>query len=168
MLAGCFILAASATKSNAQVSLNVHVGAWNPPAEYSGVNYYYLPDVESYYYVPTHQYVYQEQGQWVRRASLPPRYSSYDINSGYKVAVNRPRPYKYFAHDRDTYARYRGTRNVIVRDNYVVSSRHSTPRTATRITTARRGNNLTTRKTITRRDAHGRPHTVTRVRTVHQ
>jgi hypothetical protein len=132
MLAGCFVLAASVTKVNAQVSVNVNVGLWNPPAEYAGVNYYYLPDVESYYYVPTHQYVYLDGGTWVRRAALPPRYRSYNIATGYKVAVNRPRPYTYFAHDRDTYARYRGTRNVIVRDNYhtrVVNRTHVVNRT---------------------------------------
>jgi hypothetical protein len=132
MLAGCFLLAASVTKANAQVSVNVNVGLWNPPTEYAGVNYYYLPDVESYYYVPTHQYVYLDGGRWVRRAALPPRYRSYNIATGYKVAVNRPRPYTYFAHDRDTYSRYRGTRNVIVRDNYrtrVVNRTHVVNRT---------------------------------------
>ncbi|WP_090526385.1 hypothetical protein [Mucilaginibacter sp. NFR10] len=118
MLAGCFLLAASVTRTNAQVSVNLNVGLWNPPAEYAGINYYYLPDVESYYYVPTHQYVYLDGGNWVWRRSLPPRYASYNIATGYKVAVNRPRAYTYFTHDRDTYARYRGTKNVIVRDNY--------------------------------------------------
>jgi hypothetical protein len=37
MLAGCFVLAASVTKANAQVSVNVNVGLWNPPAEYASV-----------------------------------------------------------------------------------------------------------------------------------
>ncbi|WEA00975.1 hypothetical protein [Mucilaginibacter sp. SJ] len=132
MLAGCFFLAASVTRTNAQVSVNLNVGLWNPPAEYAGINYYYLPDVESYYYVPTHQYVYLDGGNWVWRRSLPPRYASYSIATGYKVAVNRPRAYTYFTHDRDTYARYRGTKNVIVRDNYrtrVVNRTHVVNRT---------------------------------------
>jgi hypothetical protein len=120
MLAGCFILAASVTETKAQVSVNVNLGIWDPPAEYSGVNYYYLPDVESYYYVPTHQYVYLEGNSWVFRKSLPPRYSSYNIRNGYKVAVNRPRAYTYYNDDRARYARYRGTRDrqVIIRDHY--------------------------------------------------
>jgi len=120
MLAGCFILAASVTPSKAQVHINVNLGVWNPPAEYSSVNYYYLPDVESYYYVPTHQYVYLDGGRWVFRSALPGRYRAYNIQTGYKVAVNRPRPYTYFNDDRVRYANYRGTRDrqVIIRDHY--------------------------------------------------
>jgi uncharacterized protein YfdQ (DUF2303 family) len=79
-----------------------------------------LPDVESYYYVPKHQYVYLDGGQWVFRNTLPTRYSGYNINNGYKVAVNRPRAYRYYTTDRTRYAKYKGThdRQVIVRDNY--------------------------------------------------
>ncbi|SDF03764.1 hypothetical protein SAMN05216464_11223 [Mucilaginibacter pineti] len=134
LLAGFAMMAATTTQTKAQVNLSVQIGAWTPPAEYSGVNYYYLPDVESYYYVPTHQYVYQERGSWVFRNSLPPRYATYDIRNGYKVAVNRPRAYTYYNVDRPRYARYRGTRNVIVRDHYVVHNRvvHARPRVVNR------------------------------------
>lgn len=118
MLASCFILAASVTQSKAQVSVNLNVGAWNPPAEYGDASYYYLPDVNSYYYVPTHQYVYLSGNNWVWRNTLPVRYNYYNINDGYKVAVYRPRPYRYYYSDRNRYARYRGVRNVIVRDRY--------------------------------------------------
>ncbi|RYD89698.1 MAG: hypothetical protein EOP54_25175, partial [Sphingobacteriales bacterium] len=118
MLAGIIILAASATQTKAQVSLNVNIGSWNPPVEYADASYYYLPDVNSYYYVPTHQYVYLSGNNWVWRRSLPPRYRYYNINNGYKVAMYRPRPYRYYSNDRVRYTRYRGTRNVIVRDRY--------------------------------------------------
>jgi hypothetical protein len=118
MLASCFFLAASVTQSKAQVSLNVNIGTWTPPAEYANAEYVYLPDVESYYYVPKHQYVYQESGQWVFRNALPPRYSSYNINNGYKVVVNRPQAYRYFTTDRTRYAKYKGSnKQVIVRGN---------------------------------------------------
>jgi uncharacterized membrane protein YgcG len=119
LLAAFFLLAVSSTATRAQVSVGVHVGLWTPPPEYASVNYYYLPDVESYYYVPTHQYVYLDGGSWVFRASLPSRYSDYDISSGYKVAVDRPRAYRYFHHDRDAYRGYRGVRGgTIMRDHY--------------------------------------------------
>lgn len=120
MLAGCFMLAASVTETKAQVQVNVNLGIWDPPAEYSGVNYYYLPDVESYYYVPTHQYVYLDGGTWVFRKTLPTRYRTYNIQTGYKVAVNRPRAYTYFNDDRSRYARYKGKheKQVIIRDHY--------------------------------------------------
>jgi hypothetical protein len=165
LLAGFAMMAASTTQTKAQVNLSVQIGAWNPPPEYSGVNYYYLPDVESYYYVPTHQYVYQDGGSWVFRNSLPPRYATYDIRSGYKVAVNRPRAYTYYNVDRPRYARYRGTRNVIVRDHYIVRNRtrvvnHTRVINHTRVVRARP-------RVITRtRVVHARPRVVTRTRVV--
>lgn len=131
MLAGCLILAASFTKADAQISVNLNVGLWNPPAEYSTVDYYYLPDVESYYYVPKHQYVYMDGGTWVFRNSLPPRYSSYNINNGYKVAVNRPRAYTYYTTDRVRYAKYKGyNKPMVVRGNsYAAHNKHYVRRT---------------------------------------
>ena len=118
MLASFFILATSVTQSKAQVSLNVNIGTWTPPPTYSDVEYYYLPDVESYYYAPKHQYVYLERGNWVFRNSLPARYRGYNINNGYKVAVDRPQAYRYFSTDRTHYAQYKGSKKqVIVRGN---------------------------------------------------
>jgi len=126
----CLLLAVSTPKANAQVS--VSVGIWTPPPAYASVNYYYLPDVEAYYYVPTHQYVYLDGGGWVHRAYLPPRYASYNIATGYKVAVDRPHPYRYFYRDRRMYGHYRGTPGgVIVRDHYrtrYVGGPHGGPR----------------------------------------
>ena len=151
MLAGCFILAASVTETKAQVHVNVNVGLWNPPAEYSGVNYYYLPDVESYYYVPTHKYVYLDGGRWVFRRALPPRYSTYNIQTGYKVAVNRPRAYTYYNTDRARYARYRGThdRQVIIRDHYIV---HNNTRVINRTHYVRPRTKVVHRKVVVRHD----------------
>jgi hypothetical protein len=116
MFASCLILAASVNQAKAQISVNVNL--WTPPAEYSDVEYYYLPDVESYYYAPKHQYVYLENNNWVFRNSLPSRYNGYNINNGYKVAVNRPQAYKYFTTDRTRYAKFKGSKNqVVVRGN---------------------------------------------------
>ncbi len=126
LLASCLLLAASITPTKAQVSLNVTLGnTWNPPAEYSGVKYYYFPDVDSYYYVPNHKFVYLINGEWVFRSNLPDRYRGYDIRRGYKVAVDRPQAYKYYNEDRARYAHYKGVsqKEVIVRDNYRVINR---------------------------------------------
>ena len=49
-----------ANQSSAQVRINVNIGAqplWGPIG-YQHVDYYYLPDIESYYYVPTRQFIY--------------------------------------------------------------------------------------------------------------
>ncbi|MFD0794216.1 hypothetical protein ACFQZX_11345 [Mucilaginibacter litoreus] len=117
-LAVILILGSSALQTKAQVSVNLNIGTWNPPAEYADASYYYLPDVNSYYYVPTHQYIYLNGNNWVWRNTLPARYSYYNINDGYKVAVYRPHPYRYYYSDRTRYARYRGVKHVIVRDRY--------------------------------------------------
>jgi len=119
LLTALILLAVSSAETKAQVSASVSIGIWTPPPEYASVNYYYLPDVEAYYYVPTHQYVYLDGPSWVFRPSLPPRYASYNISTGYKVAVNRPRAYRYFSHDRRSYEHFRGRPGgTIVRDHY--------------------------------------------------
>lgn len=81
--------------TNAQVSVRINVGAqpiWGPVG-YEHVEYYYLPDIEAYYYVPRHKYVYMEDGRWRSRSSLPVRYRGYDMYSTRKVIINEPRPY---------------------------------------------------------------------------
>ncbi|HKB45577.1 MAG TPA: hypothetical protein VKC90_14365 [Chitinophagaceae bacterium] len=108
-----FITAAiTVNKAEAQVRLNVNVNigsqpVWGPVG-YNYVEYYYLPDIEAYYYVPRHQFIYLSGNRWIFSASLPPRYHDYDLYSGYKVVVNEPRPYLHFDHDRTQYGRYRG------------------------------------------------------------
>lgn len=94
----------------AQVSININIGSqptWGPVG-YDYVDYYYLPDIETYYYVPRHQFVYLSNGRWIFSTSLPYRYRSYNLYSGYKVVINEPRPYLNFSSHRVTYAKYKG------------------------------------------------------------
>ncbi|MBU0696242.1 MAG: hypothetical protein KKE39_06910 [Bacteroidetes bacterium] len=93
----------------AQVNISVNIGsqpAWGPSG-YQHVEYYYLPDIESYYYVPRHQFVYLSNGRWVFSASLPSRYRDYDLYRGYKVVINRHRAYENYERDREEYGDYR-------------------------------------------------------------
>lgn len=102
-----------ATSATAQVSVSVNIGAqpmWGPVG-YDRVDYYYLPDVEAYYYVPRRQFIYLDAGRWIFAANLPGRYRGYDLYRGYKVVVNEPRPYDHYYSHRDRYARYRGWRD---------------------------------------------------------
>lgn len=95
--------------SNAQISVNFNVGAqplWGPVG-YDRVDYYYLPDIETYYYVPNKQFIYLNNGQWAFSNSLPSRYQSYNLYNGYKVVVNRPKPYLTFKGDKVKYAKYK-------------------------------------------------------------
>jgi hypothetical protein len=103
-------IAVNKTEAQVRVNLNVNIGSqpvWGPTG-YDYVEYYYLPDIEAYYYVPRHQFIYLSGSRWVFSASLPVRYRDYDLYSGYKVVINEPRPYLHFDRDRGRYGKYRG------------------------------------------------------------
>ena len=98
--------------SQAQVKVNVNVNlgmqpAWGPVG-YERVEYYYLPDIDIYYYVPRHQFVYIESGHWIFATALPVRYRSYDLYGGYKVVINEPHPYRRCDYYRGRYGKYKG------------------------------------------------------------
>lgn len=102
--------------SSAQISLNVNIGSqplWGPVG-YDHVDYYYLPDIESYYYVPRRQFIYLDNGAWVFNSNLPSRYRNYDLYNGYKVVINSPRPYLHFKEQKIKYARYKSNRGQTV------------------------------------------------------
>ena len=106
---------------SAQVSVNINLGAqpvWGPVG-YDYVEYYYLPDIETYYYVPKRQYVYLSNGRWIHSAYLPNRYRTYNLYSGYKVVINEPRPYLHFTNHKVVYAKYKGNngRQVIIKNS---------------------------------------------------
>lgn len=104
------------SRSSAQVSLNVNIGSqplWGPTG-YDHVDYYYLPDVESYYYVPKKQFIYLNNGSWVFNSALPARYRNYNLYNGYKVVINSPKPYLKFKEQKVKYARYKSNRGQAV------------------------------------------------------
>jgi hypothetical protein len=108
--------------ADAQIHLNVGVNIgvqpeWGPVG-YTHADYYYIPDIDVYYDVPAHQYVYFSNNVWIRRPYLPVRYRGYDIYHGYKVVINRPDPWRYDDDYRVRYENYRGRRDqVIIRDS---------------------------------------------------
>ncbi len=108
---------------NAQLSLrlNANIGvqpAWGPVG-YDHADYYYLPDIEAYYSVSRHQYIYMNNGRWAFSASLPARYRNYDLYHAHKVVINEPTPYLHHAVYRDKYASYRGKHDqVVIRDSH--------------------------------------------------
>lgn len=101
----------AASSIHAQVSVNVNLGtapSWGP-AGYSAVDYYYLPDVESYYDIRAKQFIYLNGGTWVRTKYLPRQYRNYDLYNGYKVVLNDyhgSSPYTYYKNDKVKY--YKG------------------------------------------------------------
>ncbi len=129
-----------------QVSVNINIGAqpvWGPVG-YDYVDYYYLPGIESYYYVPTRQFIYFSNGRWIFARTLPARYSYFNIYSGYKVVINEPRPYLQFNLHKIKYAKYKGYngRQVIIKNSnnpkyYVVKGHPKYKATGNRTVTAK-------------------------------
>jgi len=111
----------TAQKANAQVRVNINIGAQpgygygggygyapGSPAGYAQAGFYYLPEINCYYDIGRSQYIYPNGGGWAYCNQLPPRYRGYDYNRGYRVAINRPAPYRY---NRDHIVAYGGYRN---------------------------------------------------------
>jgi len=105
-------------EGNAQVNVQFNVGVqplWGPVG-YDYVRYYYIPDVEAYYDVSAQQYIYFNNGSWVRIASVP--FSNFDIYNTYKVVINDPTPWMNHSRYRDRYHHYRGRHNqTVIRDS---------------------------------------------------
>jgi hypothetical protein len=99
-------------QATAQLKLNVNVNLgsqpeWGP-AGHDYVEYYYLPDIKTYYYVPGGQFVYLNNKQWIFSNDLPARYNSYNLYTGYKVVINESKPYLRDSVYQSRFARYKG------------------------------------------------------------
>lgn len=121
----CFgMVLAKKTDAQVHVNVDVNVGAqpqWGPVG-YDHVDYYYMPDIDVYYYVPRQRFIYLDGNRWIFAASLPARYRSYDVYRGYKVVINEPEPYRHGDVYRERYGRYRDCygQQVAIRDHHHV------------------------------------------------
>ena len=123
LLAALLLLSIFSSKNvdaQLRVNLNVNIGSqpdWGPVG-YDHVDYYYLPEIEAYYDVPSRQYIYFENNGWVRRAYLPVRYRNYDMYHSYKVVINERSPWERNNVYRTRYNGYGSRRDqVIIRDS---------------------------------------------------
>jgi hypothetical protein len=104
------LLVSATVHAQVSVGLDINIGSqpvWGPTG-FDHVDYYYMPDIETYYNVPRHMFYYNEGGRWVGRSRLPSRYRNYDLYNSYKVVVNEKDPYRNHARYRDQYSSYRG------------------------------------------------------------
>lgn len=103
-----------------KINFNLNIGSqpeWGPTG-YDHVEYYYMPDIDAYYYVPGHQYVYQQNNAWVRTTTLPTRYRNFDVYNSYKVVVNQAEPWRNQSVIRAKYAKFKGKRGqTVIRDS---------------------------------------------------
>jgi hypothetical protein len=74
--------------SNAQPAASQNPAApdWGIPV--TTARYFYIPDIETYYDVSSNEYIYFQNGNWIRSAAVPAAYRNYDWQSGRKIAIN--------------------------------------------------------------------------------
>jgi hypothetical protein len=129
-ITGLLLFAASTTQAQVDVdvnigtpNVNVHVGTPRPapapapvpvwgPVGYDEVEYYYLPDIQTYYDIRLAQYIYFGNGKWIRSRYLPSHCRNYDLYHGYKVVLtdyHGHAPYTYYnTHKVKYYKGYKG------------------------------------------------------------
>ncbi len=104
---------ADTTSAQVKVNVNINIGdqpEWGPSG-YDYAEYYYMPDIETYYYVPRRQFVYLHGNRWIFSPILPPAHAHYDMYSGYKVVFTTPDAYKYYKKHKVYYAKYKNYKN---------------------------------------------------------
>ena len=117
---GLLCISLNRAEAQVQVSVNVNIDAqpaWGPTG-YDHADFYYMPDIEAYYNVSQHQFVYLDGGRWIFAAALPERCRDYDLYRGYKVVINDPRPWLHHDVYRTRYLPYRNCqdRQPVLRD----------------------------------------------------
>jgi hypothetical protein len=115
--------------STAQVRFRVNISTqpiWGPTG-YDNVQYYYLPDIETYYNVSQHRFVYMENNRWRSSTSLPFRYRNYDLYNTRRVVINERTPYLNHQANKARYASWNDDQHSIrdSRDSkYYVNRNH--------------------------------------------
>lgn len=130
ILASSFIYKAA----DAQVSLNVNVNLGGQPkwaqSQYEQVSYYYLPDLDMYYNVPSRTYTYLQGNRWVTVNSVPQKYRNYDFDRGYKVVVNEKNPWNNHLKYKNSYTNNKKVKVIKVNPKNTSYSKNSNIKTA--------------------------------------
>jgi hypothetical protein len=115
--------------TSAQISFRINISSqplWGPTG-YDHVEYYYLPDIEAYYFVPKHQFIFFEKGRWITQTYLPARYKNFNMYNARKYVINDPKPYLHHNEYKSKYANegYSNHQNIRdSRDSKYVSNRN--------------------------------------------
>jgi hypothetical protein len=101
-----------------RVGININdQPVWGPEG-YDHVEYYYIPEIDSYYSVSEHQYIYRDGQSWRHSATPPYTYSEYDPYHSYKVVINEPTPYQNHESHQAKYGTFKGKKDQpVIRDS---------------------------------------------------
>lgn len=107
--------------TEAQISVRINISSqpvWGPVG-YDYAEYYYIPEIEAYYYVPRHKFIFFEGNRWVSYSKLPSRCHDIDLYRVEKVVINEPKPYLHHEDYRVKYVSHRGRYNQpVIRDTH--------------------------------------------------
>lgn len=88
------------------------------PVGFDFVEYYYLPEIETYFDVPQQKFYYDVDGRWTRSATPPRTSIDLDIYQLYKAVVNELQPFQNHAKYRVQYAPFKGRHTQeLIRDS---------------------------------------------------
>jgi hypothetical protein len=99
----------NARSQKIEIRIQVVPPLWAPHYENIDlVHYYYLPDIECYYDVWHHEFIYLEDGEWMFSTVLPPYYSWYDLDNAFVVVLDNrvQKPWMHFPYYVAHYPRY--------------------------------------------------------------
>ena len=116
--------------AEAQIQVRVNIGVqpiWGPVG-FEYVEYYYIPEIDVYYHVPTREFIYYKNGRWIARRTLPAMYRHFDFFRARVVVINEYRPFLRHHEIKRRYNNYRDFRPYItirdVRDPRYFVNRH--------------------------------------------
>ena len=92
--------------TNIQAQTEVDLPNW-APKYIPETRYYYLPEIEIYYDIPSKMYIYYHENGWIRSENLPKKYRRYNLVEATKVSLFDigPNPYVYNENHRTQYSR---------------------------------------------------------------
>jgi hypothetical protein len=106
ILAAALSILCTPVTLKAQVNVNINTQPPWGPTGYDYVEYYYLPDIEVYYNVPSKRYYYYDGNKWKYTSNLPSRYN-YNYYHSYKVVINEREPWTKHKNHKNKYASYK-------------------------------------------------------------
>lgn len=105
LLVVMLLLTGAFAKAQVAVSVRMNIGTPPPapavwvPAAPVEARYYYLPEINMYYDTTSRDYIYVNNGAWIRTAYVPVAYRQYNFYRCPKVVVNNyygRTPYTYY------------------------------------------------------------------------
>lgn len=113
------ILGLLVSSFNMQAQINISFGTppvW-APADRVETKYYYLPEIDSYYDVPSSQFIYVRNGAWFRSKALPSRYKAYNLKAAKVVYITDYKGDKPYSYHKNHKVKYYNKNNVYVVKN---------------------------------------------------